>query len=415
MVAKIITGKSIRGILHYNENKVEAGEARLMMASGFAGEIDRMDFSQKFNRFKHLTELNARVKTNALHISLNFHQDDRPTDEKLQLIASDYMERIGFGDQPFLVYRHEDSGHPHIHLVSTNIRKDGSRIDLHNIGKKLSEPARKALEVKYHLVKAEGLEKHLRGKLEKLRYGDQPTKRAIANIVTRVSQEYAFSNFVEFKTLLAHFGVHADRGAMESKMFKKNGLQYFCMDKQGNPKGVPVKASSIYKKPTMMNIEKRFTKNTEKKTGCKQAICLKLDKVWKGQHNLSLDQFVSALEQEPITPVFRRSADGQLFGITYIDHQHKVIFNGSELGKSYSAKAVSERLEQKTLSAIPRERIARKAEKTMVQKIDENLNPPTPLPLLDLLTKPSYDPDLSIPKRRKKRRKGKKQNQEITL
>lgn len=140
---------------------------------------------------------------------------------------------------------------------------------LHNIGKKLSEPVRKALEVKYDLVIAEGLEKHLRGKLEKVSYGNQPTKRAIANIVTRVSQEYAFSSFIEFKTLLAHFGVNADRGAMESEMFKKNGLQYFCMDKQGNPKGVPVKASSIYQKPTMMNIEKRFTKNTEKKQGVK--------------------------------------------------------------------------------------------------------------------------------------------------
>ena len=69
MVAKIITGKSIRGILHYNENKVDAGEARLIMASGFAGEVDRMNFSQKFNRFKHLIDLNARVKTNALHVS----------------------------------------------------------------------------------------------------------------------------------------------------------------------------------------------------------------------------------------------------------------------------------------------------------------------------------------------------------
>lgn len=254
------------------------------------------------------------------------------------------MERIGFGDQPFLVYRHEDSGHPHIHLVSTNIRKDGSRIDLDDIGKKLSEPARKALEVKYDLVKAGGQDKHLKGKLAKVRYGDQPTKCAIANIVTRVSQKYVFSSFIEFKTLLAHFGVHADRSATKSEMFTKSGLQYFCTDDKGNPKGVPIKASNIYQKSTLMNIEKRFIKNTERKAGYRAPLKSSLDKVLEGQQLLSMDQLTSELEREHITALFRRSANGQLFGITYIDHRHKAIFNGSELGKSYSARAVSKRL-----------------------------------------------------------------------
>ena len=55
MVGKIESGKSIRGILHYNEDKVEANEATLILSSGFAGDIEKMNFSQKFNRFKHLT------------------------------------------------------------------------------------------------------------------------------------------------------------------------------------------------------------------------------------------------------------------------------------------------------------------------------------------------------------------------
>lgn len=136
----------------------------------------------------------------------------------------------------------------------------------------------------------------------------------------------------------------------------------------------------------------------------------------KDRNFSSVPQFVSALEREHITPVFRRSAEGQLFGITYIDHQHKVIFNGSELGKSYSAKAVSERLEQKTFNIGQMKASRLKAEQlTASNQINVHMNLSSPLPILDLLTKPSYDPDLSIPKRRKKRRKGKKQNQEITL
>ncbi|MCX2492626.1 relaxase/mobilization nuclease domain-containing protein [Pedobacter sp. PF22-3] len=134
MVAKIESGKSIRGILHYNEDKVASLDARLIMASGFAADIKKMNFSQKLNRFKHLTGLNAAVKTNALHISLNFDASDKLDNQKLQQIALEYMKRIGFGDQPFLVYRHADSAHPHIHIVTTNIQKDGERIDIHGIG-----------------------------------------------------------------------------------------------------------------------------------------------------------------------------------------------------------------------------------------------------------------------------------------
>ena len=59
-------------MLHYNENKVAAGEATLLLASGFAGDVGRFSLEQKLQRFQHLTMLNSRVKTNAVHITLNF-------------------------------------------------------------------------------------------------------------------------------------------------------------------------------------------------------------------------------------------------------------------------------------------------------------------------------------------------------
>lgn len=110
MVAKISSGKSVRGMLHYNENKVIDGEASLIMASGFAGDIEKMDFQQKLQRFKHLTSLKEKVKTNALHISLNFDASEKLSNAKLQDIAAAYMDKIGFGDQPFLVYKHTNAG-----------------------------------------------------------------------------------------------------------------------------------------------------------------------------------------------------------------------------------------------------------------------------------------------------------------
>ncbi|GAA4203273.1 conjugal transfer protein MobB [Pedobacter jeongneungensis] len=415
MVAKIISGKSIRGILHYNENKVNQGEAYLLLASGFAGETDKMDFSQKLNRFKHLTDLNAKVKTNALHISLNFHLDDQPGDEKLQQISLDYMEQIGIGDQPFLVYRHLDSAHPHIHIVTTNIQRDGTRLDLHDIGKKRSEPARKALEIKYGLIRAEGQQSQIREKLERLTYGERPTKSAIANIVTRVLQEYAYSSFADYKTLLEHFGVLADRGNPESEMFKKNGLQYFALDVAGKPKGVPIKASSIYRKPTMASLEKRYEKNAVKKKASRQEFKKILDSVLVKPRACSMESFSKTLNKQQISTIFRKSEAGNLYGITYIDHRQKIIFNGSELGKAYSAKAITERLEQNAVFSQGKKQLQKQY--TPLQSISgtpENtaLNPGH---ILDILTKADHEANLTLPRRKKKCRKGKKQVQEITL
>lgn len=58
--------------------------------------------------------------------------------------------------QPNLIYQHHDAGHPHLHLVTNNIQRDGKRIDLHLLGIRKSEPAIKEIEELFELVKAEG-------------------------------------------------------------------------------------------------------------------------------------------------------------------------------------------------------------------------------------------------------------------
>ena len=65
----------------------------------------------------------------------------------MQEIAKDYMERIGFSCQPCLIYKHEDANHPHLHIVTTNIKADGERISLHNLGRGACEKARQEIKV----------------------------------------------------------------------------------------------------------------------------------------------------------------------------------------------------------------------------------------------------------------------------
>jgi len=121
MVARIVSGKSIRGAMTYNERKVEQNRAILLSAVNYPKDIHELSASERMFMLLHRAKLNDRVKTNCLHISLNFETNEKITSEKMQLIARDYMQQIGFGQQPYLIYRHEDSGHPHLHIVSRKV------------------------------------------------------------------------------------------------------------------------------------------------------------------------------------------------------------------------------------------------------------------------------------------------------
>ena len=155
MVTKITTTNSIAAALNYNEKKVQKGNAVCLQAINYLPEAKNMNFYQKLHGFERRNSLNERATTNTLHVSLNFDPSEKHSNEKLVLIANQYMQKIGFGEQPFLVYKHEDAGHPHIHIVSTTIKNDGSRINTHNIGRNQSEKARKEIEQAYGLVRAE--------------------------------------------------------------------------------------------------------------------------------------------------------------------------------------------------------------------------------------------------------------------
>lgn len=344
MVAKIVSGKSIRGILIYNEDKVATGEAKLIMASGFATDIDRLNFHQKLFRFEQLIQLNARVKTNAMHITLNFHSDDRLDMEKLQQITSEYMERIGFGEQPYIAYEHFDASHPHVHIATTTMQRSGKSININKIGFRLSGPARSALEEKFDLIRAKGRKMGNAHFLKPAVYGEKPTKRQLAGITSAVMREYAYVSFEQYKAALSQFNVHAERGETGSVMFEKNGLRYSMTDGMGNLVGVPLKASSFFNGATMESIERRSEKNRERRASAVVDLRSRIDGVLARFALVTRATLLRELAGEQVALVLRENSSGLIYGATFIDHKNRVVFNGSELGKGYSARAITQRL-----------------------------------------------------------------------
>ncbi|WP_113653287.1 relaxase/mobilization nuclease domain-containing protein [Pedobacter namyangjuensis] len=414
MVAKILSGKSIRGILVYNEQKVEKGVASILLASGFATDIHRLNLLQKLSRFQRLTELNPRARTNALHISLNFHAEDKLDDETLQGIALRYMEKLGFGEQPFIAYRHFDTAHTHLHIATVNIQRDGSRIDLHDIGRKVSEPIRKELEVEYGLVRAEGRRLAVQPYLKVAEYGAVPTKKVLANITKAVMQDYAYTSFAEYKAVLSQFNVQVERGSENSVMFQKKGLLYSIADVNGNPVGVPIKASAFYNGATMRNLEKHFQRNTERRKPFRQDLMERIKRVLDNYSTMRKDTMLRLLAIEQVALVLRRNQTGLIYGLTFIDHRHRTVFNGSDLGRAYAAKAITGMFSE---SDVPKRYLVQGESSNYLQRNEEGRDDyrKSQQGLIEgLLGRADYQFP-SVIGRKRKRRKGKGKIQNLSI
>lgn len=334
--------------LNYNEQKVQKGKAECIAAGNYLNEPQTMNFYQKLAGFENLNVLNDRATTKTLHVSLNFDPSEKLSTGKLTEIASSYMEKIGFGNQPYLVYKHFDAGHPHVHIVSTTIQEDGSRINTHNIGRNQSEKARKEIEQNFNLIRAENQKKTLKQAISpvdvsKVIYGKSETKSSITNVINAVINSYKFTSIPEFNAVLKQFNVMADRGNEEGRIYKHRGLVYRILNANGNKIGVPIKASSINSKPTLNILEKKFVANEAAREPYKQKVKNIIDEILSTVPN-DMKQLIAALEKKQIYTMLRQNQEGRLYGITFVDNQNKCVFNGSDLGKGYSASALQTRM-----------------------------------------------------------------------
>jgi hypothetical protein len=348
MVAIIKTGNSLRRSFYYNENKIQEGVAECIMAGNYPADAEYLTENQRLNMLLKLAAMNENVTRNSVHISLNFDPSEQPSKAQLCEIAQTYMEKIGFGQQPFLVYQHHDAAHPHLHLVSVKVRADGTRIETQNIGRNLSEKARKEIELAHGLVRAEDSRHRKVYELkpvnaQKVQYGKIQTKRAIANVLDAVLPSYKYASLAELNAVLRQYNVAADRGSEGSRTYKRNGLTYRILDEHGNKVGVPVKASDFYNNPTLKYLHQRFEINEKARQPHKSRMKNAIDFALLKRCENSLPSLIQALEKDGIKTVFRQNDTGLIYGITYVDFRTKSVFNGSDLGKQYSAKAIVER------------------------------------------------------------------------
>jgi hypothetical protein len=355
MVTVIRTNRSMRSVLHYNEQKINHGDALCLLANNFPKELKNLTFNQKLRRFTLLAALNERVIKNALHISLNFHPSEEIGTRKMQQIAQAYMKKIGFGSQPYLVYSHQDAGHPHMHIVTTNIHPTGKRIELYYCSSQLLNASRE-IEQEFQLMKVEPRSKKLRHAVEpgisqRIKYGKTGTVQSIAAVLSQVIDVYRYTSLVELEAILNLYNLSVSRGMEHSQTFKKRGLVYRILDENGKAVGMRVKASLLPEKPVLSVLEQKFEHNQTARLVHLPRVRNVVERslLKPGQ---TIAGMVRALNNEQIDAVFTQNKQGFQNDILFVDHKTKIVCKGEDLGHQYTARHLEQRCKQ-PLSPTP--------------------------------------------------------------
>ena len=124
MMAKIVKGSGARGIVDYVLDKKK--QATLIDCQGILFN----DNSTIAKSFIAQSRLNPRVDKFIGHISLSFSKQDLPrlTDELMIQISREYMEKMGIRDTQYIIGRHYDKEHPHVHIAFNRVDNNGRTI-----------------------------------------------------------------------------------------------------------------------------------------------------------------------------------------------------------------------------------------------------------------------------------------------
>lgn len=341
MVAKINRGASLYGAIIYNQQKVNEDTARIIagnrMITDSLYDPDRI-VRQTMFAFESYLAANRNTEKPILHISLNPTLDDNLTDSQFADLARAYMQKMGYGNQPYIVYLHEDIDRRHIHIVSTCVNENGEKIaDAYEWNRSMK--ACRELEQMFGLKQiADKRRELLEPYLKKADYTRGDVKQQVSNILKSVFTSYRFQSFGEYSALLSCYNIEAKqvKGEFDGKPY--SGIIYTMTDDNGKPVCTPIKSSLIGKRFGYEGVEKRIAYNAQEFRAKRWQPKIRND-VALAMHGSrgNREEFVRLLGSKGIDVVFRENDARRIYGVTFIDHHNREVYNGSRLGKEFSA------------------------------------------------------------------------------
>ncbi|GHT76744.1 mobilization protein [Bacteroidia bacterium] len=354
MVAKINIGNSLYGALSYNQEKVDEGAGKILTSHlvhvPADGKFNVPALMEDFLRWMPSPEHLPTAKP-VIHISINPHPEDKLSDEQLSDIGREYMEKLGYGGQPYVVFKHSDIEREHIHIVSLRVDSGGKLIKDSFERKRCTEISRQ-LEQQYNLHLVDGKKQGEGWQFSPIDISKGNLKRQIAAVIKPAASMYHFQTMGEYRALLSIYntGVDEVKGELHGKPYR--GLVYSALDESGNKAGTPLKSSLFGKSVGYDALEKHFEKSKEqiKQHGFREKTRIAVGDALRNSRNEK--GFRAALQEKGIDLVLRKNEEGRIYGATFIDHNERCVLNGSRLGKEFSANVLNERFEGEQTGSI---------------------------------------------------------------
>ena len=336
MIAKISSTENLGGALGYNFKKVEKGEASILHAAElYQNKEGRYTMEDVLVDMEALIPKKCRTKKMVFHCSLNPHPDDKISDEQLVQVAREYMEALGYGKQPYIVFKHNDIAREHIHIVSLRVDSRGQKIN-DKFEKRRSKQITDALERKFGLIPSSKVTEKAVAETPKVDIGKGNIKEQVASVVRMVLGHYRFCSLGELNAILSAYNLAVEEIKTEFRGKKYDGVVYVPTDDKGGKISTPINASDIGRGMGYTAVQNRIQKSKQAIKPLIPAMRHRILEVMcsSPQTEKALQQ---RLEEQGLRVVIRKNESGRIYGITFIDDEVGIALNGSRLGKGYAA------------------------------------------------------------------------------
>jgi hypothetical protein len=220
MIAKIVQGAGFRGVVNYVLGKEEA---RLLYGEG----VRLRDKASIIGSFITQSRMKPDVVKPVAHISLSFSPEDknRLTDAAMAGIARDYLDAMGYRDTQYIIVRHDNRAHPHVHLVLNRIGNDGKRISDKN-ERLRSRSLCLELTKKYGLHIGRGKENVNRHRLREPDKTKYEIYDALKAAIPRCRNWDELRFALEMQGITVEFRMNGSTDKVQGIRFEKNGYPF---------------------------------------------------------------------------------------------------------------------------------------------------------------------------------------------
>ena len=336
MIAKISSTENLGGALGYNFKKVGKGEASILLAQGlYQNKEGTYTMAEVFADMEALIPEKCRTKKMVFHCSLNPHPDEKLSDEMLMQIAKEYMEALGYGKQPYIVFKHSDIAREHIHIVSLRVDSRGRKIN-DKFERRRSKQITDALEKRFGLIPSSKVTDKAVEETPKVDIGKGNIKEQVASALRMVLKHYKFCSLGELNAILSKYNLAVEEVKTEFRGKKYDGQVYVPTDDKGGKISTPINASDIGRGVGYTAVQNRIQKSKQNVKPLIPTVRNKVLQTMRTSPNTE-KELRQRLEEQGLRAVIRKNESGRIYGITFIDDKAGIALNGSRLGKGYAA------------------------------------------------------------------------------